>query len=489
MYVTAMTLFAALAIPVQPTAQEHTTHFRHYELIDMGTFGGPVSYLPNDFTGGGLGIPALINNRGIVVGAADTSIPNPTHGIGSGFLPDDPVEVHAFQWQKGQLTDLGTLPGGFNSFGIWISENGLVAGLSENGVIDPQFGIAQVNAVLWKHGEIINLGGYFSEAFAVNNRGQVVGSTVDSATIVPQAFLWQQGQMQLLGTLGGPGSIALLINEHGQIAGEFFPNSTANANCAYLRDTNLFLWEKGTMIDLGTLGGTCGLALAFNNRGQVVGQSNLAGDQTAHPFLWDKGTLSDLGTLGGTFGFAQALNDAGEIAGAAATENDQALRAFLWKNGVMTNLGTLHGEPCSSGQGMNSLGQVVGVATNCTVGGYASLWEKGTGVDLNTLIAPSPLALQIAENINNRGEIAGLGAPPDCEDSFSCGHAFVLIPVCTDGKEGCADAPLDPALIAKSQSTAGVSQKRMTAEELATFKERIARMAGRNRGFGFWPRR
>jgi probable HAF family extracellular repeat protein len=54
------------------------------------------------------------------------------------------------------------------------------------------------------------------------------------------------------------------------------------------------------MIDLGTLGGTCGLAAVVNNRGQVVGQSDLVGDLTAHPFLWDQGVLTDLGTLGGT---------------------------------------------------------------------------------------------------------------------------------------------------------------------------------------------
>jgi len=483
-----MTLFVALAIPVQLAAQQH----RHYKLIDVGTFGGPVGYLPNDFSGGGLGIPALINNRGMMVGAVDTSAPDPNHGHGSGFFPDDPLIMHAFQWQKGILTNLGALPGGNNSFATWISANGLIAGFSENGVIDPQFGLAQVNAVLWKHGELTNLGGYFSQAFSVNNRGQVVGSTIDTAAlpaaVIPLAFLWQHGEMQSLGSLGN-GSVAFLINERGQVAGMSFPNSIASPNCAFPVTTHPFLWDDGEMMDLGTLGGTCGLALALNNRRQVVGQSTLAGDQTAHPFLWDKGTLSYLGTLGGSFGFAQALNDAGEIAGAAATENDQALRAFLWKNGVMTNLGTLHGEPCSSGQGMNSLGQVVGVATNCTVGGYASLWEKGTGVDLNTLIAPSPLALQIAENINNRGEIAGLGAPPGCEDSFSCGHAFVLIPVCADGNEGCADAPLDPAVVAKSRAISSAAPKTITSEELATFERRMARIAGRNHAVGLWPRR
>jgi probable HAF family extracellular repeat protein len=71
------------------------------------------------------------------------------------------------------------------------------------------------------------------------------------------------------------------------------------------------------MIDLGTLGGTLGVANWLNNRGQVVGQSNLAGDLTAHPFLWDRGSLKDLGTLGGTFGVATSVSDAGVIVGGA----------------------------------------------------------------------------------------------------------------------------------------------------------------------------
>ena len=74
------------------------------------------------------------------------------------------------------------------------------------------------------------------------------------------------------------------------------------------------------MIDLGTLGGTyagggsCSFgaifcnslffegALLVNYRGQVMGTSSLAGDQTYHPFLWEDGKMKDLGTLGGDTG-------------------------------------------------------------------------------------------------------------------------------------------------------------------------------------------
>jgi len=38
---TAIALFAALAMPVSPAAQEHHTKHDKYKLIDLGTFGGP----------------------------------------------------------------------------------------------------------------------------------------------------------------------------------------------------------------------------------------------------------------------------------------------------------------------------------------------------------------------------------------------------------------------------------------------------------------
>lgn len=487
----AMTLFAALAIPVQLAAQEKkegkSEHHR-YKFVDIGTFGGPVDYLENDFTGGAGGVSRVLSNRGTVVGAADTSTPDPNFGHGSGFFPLDPLIMHAFQWQKVLLTDLGALPEGNNSLATWISANGLIAGFSENGVIDPQAGIPQVNAVLWKDGEIINLGGYFSAAFAVNNCGQVVGSTIDTAalpTVNMVAFLWQNGAMQDLGTLGGPESFAFLLNERGQVAGMSFPNSTPSSNCPFPLITHPFLWDDGKMMDLGTLGGTCGLSMALNNRGQVVGQSNLAGDLTAHPFLWDKGMLSDLGTLGGTFGMALWINDAGEIVGGATNQNDQAVLAFLWKDGVMTNLGTVEGDACSTAADINSKGQVVGTsAKNCmfTTDQHAFLWESGQMIDLNTFLPPaSNLQLSNGYNINDRGEIVGVGFPPGCGDPFACGHVFVLVPC--DGEhsddEGCEEnvggtvAASRPAPVA--QTPTNVNHGSLTPETLAALRARMAR--------------
>ena len=96
------------------------------------------------------------------------------------------------------------------------------------------------------------------------------------------------------------------------------------------------------MKDLGTLGGTRVGHMASTSRGQVVGQSNLAGDMANHPFLWDKKNgMKDLGTFGGSNGHATWLNDAGEVVGVANLPGDTGHDAFLWKNGVMTDLGNL----------------------------------------------------------------------------------------------------------------------------------------------------
>src|SRR6202043_1398909 len=145
--------------------------------------------------------------------------------------------------------------------------NGLVAGFSENGLIDPQTGQPAGVAVLWEGGKAINvgtvLGGTESLASAVNNRGQVVGFSnndiPDAFSLAgfptqTRAFLWQYGVMRDLGTLGGPDASASFVNNHGQVAGFSYTDSAVNPSTG-VPTTHPFLWENGKMTDLGTLGG------------------------------------------------------------------------------------------------------------------------------------------------------------------------------------------------------------------------------------------
>jgi probable HAF family extracellular repeat protein len=193
-----------------------------------------------------------------------------------------------------------------------------------------------------------------------------------------------------------------------------------------------FVWDRGRMVDLGSLGGTVGRPFHINKRGQIVGSSNLAGDLAGHPFLWDRGVLTDLGTLGGDNGEQENINDAGDVVGKADLPGSQIHDGFLWHRGVMTDLGTLTGYPCSRANSVNAQRQVVGNVSFCEFAHHAVLWEReGSLVDLNSLIPPnSSLELTNAWDINDRGEIAGIGVPAGCQpdDAETCGHAYLLVP-------------------------------------------------------------
>ena len=257
--------------------------------------------------------------------------------------------------------------------------------------------------------------------------------------------------MQDLGTLpGGTDAVALMINEADQIVGQSYTGDSVppplSGTCGDFPLTlHGFFWDNGRIVDLGTLGGSCTSAYALNNRGQVVGQSTLAEDQTSHPYIWQPGKMTDLGTLGGTYGYASWLNDSGTVVGLATPQGDQALIAFLWKDGAISDLGALPGDGCSGANAINSQGQIVG-GSGFNVADFfadcndpvehAVLWEDGKILDLNNFVPPGyDLTLNEAVSINDSGEISGFGTISDGNQ-----HAFLLIPCGGSGEtEECMD--------------------------------------------------
>ena len=80
-----------------------------------------------------------------------------------------------------------------------------------------------------------------------------------------------------------------------------------------------------SVADLGTPGGTFGEANALNNKAWVVGDATLPGDTVRHAFLWRKGLMKNLGTLGGPNSLAAALNARSEVTSFSDTSTPDPL--------------------------------------------------------------------------------------------------------------------------------------------------------------------
>ena len=460
----------ALVIPMRPAAQTQPTamatkqHYPKYKLIDLGTFGGPQSYLSD---GADITSVSVLNNKGIFTGWADTSTSDPFPNY---CWDDDCLVAHAFRGKKHGKKDLGVLPGGASSDATWITDNGLISGDSQNGEIDPLIpGFPEVRAVLWRYGHVIDLGtidgGYESVSTSVNSRGQVVGlatnGVADPNSMVglgyqTRAFVWQAGtKMHDLGTLGsGTDAIAGLINERGQVVGWSYTDSNPSKICAavygFPLSTGSFFWEerKG-MTNLRGLGGTCTIAMGLNDRGQVVGQSWSNGDLTGHAFRWDrKNGLIGLATLGGDFASAHMISNNGQAVGGSYLADNVRINAALWKGKTVVNLGTVDADTCSYALSINASGQAVGFSgdTNCE-SMRAFLWQRGSPmVDLNSLVSSnSDIYVTLASQINERGEIVGLGVLPNGDE-----RAVLLIPCREDDQVHSLDATDTAAAQGKS---------------------------------------
>ncbi|HTB62802.1 MAG TPA: hypothetical protein VK737_04360 [Opitutales bacterium] len=337
----------------------------------------------------------------------------------------------------------------------------------------------------WTLTALGTLGGGNSSAVAINDAGQVVGSA-DTAEVIPadqqrgrrggyakhtnysHAFLYTDGKMQDLGTLGGNESSAKTINASGQIIG--------TANSLPYGGWHAFLYTDGKMT---TLAGGIAIVIGLNDSGQIVGmRDDIGGGLRQIPFLLSAGKVQDLfdGFKGEKNAFCQinGINNSGMIVGIISTQDNPNLSfafeddwhaflyhpegwmefldfypsginaagevigsdtrvAYLYSGGKDHYLGALDADS-SIAHAINAAGDVVGEYGRTDINkipenGSAFLYHNGQMQDLNDLVGKATLAqakflrLIEADGINSKGQIVGVGMDLQGHDI-----AFLLTP-------------------------------------------------------------
>jgi len=488
--VIAAILLATVSMTIQLSAQNGASVSQspsRYKLIDLGTLGGYQSVLSPAY-----GSANILTHRGAVIGSAETTLPDPFPQFCFSFYC---LTMHAFEWKNGSITDLGALPGNNNSVPFGVNEEGTAVGISENSTVDTTTGFPAYEAVVFHHGNVINLGtfgGADSFAYAVNNWGQVAGWALNDVpdsyaaqvgafcvtlyclpvTTQIRAFVWQGGKKLDLGTLGGNDAAATLINDFGMVAGVSYTDTTPDPT-THIPTQHTFLWIGGKMIDVGGLGiANISILNSMNRWGQVVGISPPA-DYWFHGFLWDGVKLQDLGTpLGGSWSVANFIGDDGVVVGQASLPGDKEFHAVTWDHGKVTDLGSLTSGGCSFGYWINARKQVIGDSTDCAGNGTGTfLWQNGTMYDLSTLIPPTDLFLGQVWQINDDGVIAGNAWDPNDNE-----HAFILVPCGDDDEAGCQNQVLNRPAVA-NLSTSSTRRTRRVDEPPGRFQLPAPRLA------------
>jgi probable HAF family extracellular repeat protein len=371
-----------------------------------------------------------------------------------------PAQAPSCKQPRYTVTDLGVLGTGNNSSGYDMNSTGWVAGSSNLVPNGPQ------HATLWYGaGPLVDLGtlgGLNSGADGPNLYGEApVGSELAQKDPDNEDFcgygthlecrgaIWRHGKLHTLPRLpGGRNSNAFGINNLGEVVG-WSETGVRDPTCSTGTPSLVFRYEavkwdaEGHTHALRPLkGDTVTFSMGMNDFGQAVGSSGTCATEGLppvavnglHVVLWEPdGTPKYLGQLGDKdhvgFENASSINDLGDVVGSSEA-NDGTVHSFLWtKASGMRDLGTLSPSAFLTVAGccrtVNDRDEVVGFSIDPT-GSTAFLWKDGKIQDLNTLIpSDSPLHLLAAYSINDVGEIAGQGCVmPAC----TVMHAFRLSP-------------------------------------------------------------
>ena len=299
----------------------------------------------------------------------------------------------------------------------------------------------------------------------INDEGEAVG---EAETSIPdpngedfcgfgtgltcRPFIWQNSIMRALPTLGGNNGLGSAINNRGQIAGQA-ETAAVDAGCPPHRIALPTLWIRGRPQELPTIGGDRdGIAYGINDFGEAVGYTGTCTAE-AHAVLWHDGVAIALPNLGSAnFSIALGINNLGQIVGHSSPDGT-VIYAVLWENGTVRNLGKLPGDFGTFASGINDKGQIVGSAFDANFNfTHGFILQDGVMTDLNTLLpADSNLYATLANKINSRGQIAGMGtvlSGPNAGET----HAFLATPVN-------ADLEASVASVAKVRPTSAVPAK------------------------------
>jgi probable HAF family extracellular repeat protein len=291
----------------------------------------------------------------------------------------------------------------------------------------------------------------------INDPGEAVGMSETSVSdpngedvcgfgthLICSPFLWQNGTMYALPTVGGINGQASAINNSGQVAG-YAESGIADPTCPQGTENFMVdlpvMWDKGIAMPLPTINGDPdGVAFGINNRGQAVGYS---GTCTAanYAVVWENGTATQLPDLGDPGAIAFAINSHNQVVGQAVNSDGTPLAA-LWQNNTVKALGgLLPGDVSSFATSINDRGQAVGSSFD-SKGNWSRglLWQNGMMIDLNTVFpASSNLYVVSASNINESGQIAGMAVDMSLLYAGTIVHAFLATPVDQDQGKSVAD--------------------------------------------------
>ncbi len=437
---------AALALSLHAVAAPLS-----YTLTDIGNFG-------TNSSGAGASYPSALNDSGQTVGYSLVYDANHAPLGTAGFLYDSGA-----LWK---LPSFGVSSDGTRSgHAAAINAQGQFAG--DTALYDSTGRYRGQAAFLYDRSRFVNLrllGRFGSDstgvgnsyAVALNSSGRVLCSadTYDSFHR-PQgkaAFLYASGGFANLGNFGTDANglsdtVPVALNKSGQAAGYSYRYDASHI----FRGMGGFLYANGRAADLGCFGTELNgksftRPYALNNRGQVVGSSNVY--DAAHAakgqeaFLYSGGALLRLPLLGTDaqgYRFSQAvgINDAGQVIGNGevydSSHEDRGLAAFLYQKGKSITLGDFgtdsQGRSFAYAAAINARGDVLGASSvydsqHVYQGDDLFLYRDGVLTDISQSLSGDagwtnlvPLAL------NNSGQILGYGVL-----NGSATEAFLLSP-------------------------------------------------------------